>query len=88
MIVHGEGERYVVSMIDGYDISAARPGERGHRGQSYVILDSHYCYRAVWRCPRNGFRRTAERHGFVGHPGYSRWKCDRMNEEDARGRVE
>lgn len=72
MIVHGEGERYVVSEMRGVTV-----GEEGTRATAdYAVLDSHYCYEEVahytMRSDHARAGRSARRNRAVRH-------CDRLN---------
>ena len=73
MIVHGEGERYVVSEMRGVTVGA-EPGTRGTL--DYAVLDSHYCYEQVARYTIRG-----DRSGYGGAARRNRAvRCaDRLN---------
>lgn len=84
MIVYGEGERYVVSLVDGFEIGPH--GEGGRRTQSVAILDSHYCYRAVEHIAARG--PNGHPRGRVKKLGIAGTRCDRLNREHMRAMLE
>ena len=90
LIVHGEGERYVVSAVGGQEIRERGLG--GPRTLSLAILDSHYCYRVVWR-GSHGRRDALTQRIFKHHElhtvtDYAAWRCDRLNRKERwRGSV-
>lgn len=84
MIVHGEGERFVVSEIDGWEIG--RDGKRGNRSRTVTVLDSHDCYREVERVPTYG--PNGHTRGSVKKRGIARTACDKLNREHMRAALE
>lgn len=70
MIVHGEGRRYVMSVVSGYEI---HPGGHGKRTVTVAILDSWECYRTMHTYSK--LRPRAER------MTRARKMCDRLNAE-------
>lgn len=69
MIVHGEGQRYVVSEMRGVTVGAAP----GHKGTAdYAVLDSLYCYAEVAHYTVRNDRVGSGRNRAVRH-------CDRLN---------
>ena len=76
MIVHGEGQRYVVSEIVGQTVG----DEGGKATADYAVLDSHYCYREIahytLRADHARAGRSVRRNRAVRH-------CDRLNRGDA-----
>ena len=79
MIVHGEGQRYVVSELSGFDVLTH--GTRGNHSVGLAVLDSHDCYRPVATIGS----RTAQGHGraYVKRRRMAVRECDRLNYADA-----
>ena len=76
MIVHGDGERYVVSAVEGYSIHR---GVSGRLTVTYSVLDSHYCYAAVQHFPAlRASRAVRRRHA-------AERACDMLNAAERVG---
>jgi DNA-binding CsgD family transcriptional regulator len=80
MITYGEGQRYVVSEVTGWEIVGH--GDRGNNALTIAVLDSHDCYREVARV---GHRTAAGNgRGRVKQSRLGRKLCDRLNAEHSR----